>query len=108
MKALQKEWYKKLKDDGFKDIEQFKEEGGKLVPCGWVAQKFTDGSELRRAQGLFAETLTGTYRKLWEARSLGMTRGEIATELGLTPRQVKYLVECTMKSFKAFVKSSRA
>lgn len=88
---LQKEWYKKLADSGFKDIEEFDEVRGSAAisflkrSCKDLAKKYNDTTffyyQLCRdflSHGFF---LSKIDHKIWQLHSEGVSIREILKEL---------------------------
>lgn len=115
LKQLIKDWDQKLKDSGFKDIEDrktglLKHHGGDIslsvmqnrvtgytVGRGYstIAWKDSQAEYYRIAGQLLheAEFKSPRHRLIWQLHSEGVTECEIATILNITRRKVEYAIQ---------------
>lgn len=95
-RKLQKEWYQKLKESGFEDLEHFKM--GDMVPkilalkdaarMGVSVEQIEDGFEYYRSAGIFLHEYcfaTELDRKIWEMHSNGAPLIEIKLDTEIRP-----------------------
>lgn len=117
---LQKEWYKKLKDEGFEDIEYFDKTS--MEPQDWLKgnskfsgtvsedQKATETAEFNfnsTRDYFLAAThwlITGNFqspidKRIWELHSNGESLREIGEEIGYSHPKVLRIINKYKKQF---------
>lgn len=87
-KALQEKWYKKLKDEGFKDVEQdenhLKEWDSHAFVSRYSSKLFASKQTYFELAGQFVYTYkfkTPREKLIWELHAEGKTITQISTEL---------------------------
>lgn len=111
-KQLQKQWYKKLTETGFKDIE-IDEYGPLSDNCMKIYHdihrgKKKDPTEYFLLAGRFLHENTWNQKKphhykVWELHSEGKLRREIAKLTGMDVSQIQYLLHAiSQKMFKFY------
>lgn len=114
-KKLQKKWYKKLKDEGFKDIEVSNEfEKLDTVLKGSKDQSLFNLNtfDAKRAYYYYAEQFLNYHefdnesdRQMWELHASGYFHKEIAEKLGCSKSTVYNFARSIFPDFRVFIDS---
>lgn len=102
LRALQKKWYKKLRDEGFVDIEHPIHQHTESRYSTWyIPIKYAPETieATQRYYELAGQLLfeykfkTPKDKKIWALHSAGISYKDISVELDVSVRKVQYLVE---------------
>jgi hypothetical protein len=107
LKQLQAHWYQKLRDSGFKDIED---------PETGYLKTWTGYREFREDKAEYYRIVRNTLRSrrmaqfsrmrraIWRLHSKGLSYTEIVAELGVSDQQVQRAVKAVRNEFSEYFK----
>jgi DNA-directed RNA polymerase specialized sigma24 family protein len=105
LKQLQAHWYRKLKDDGFEDIED-PDTGFLKTWTGYREFRVDKAAYYRLAQLTLASRrmarFSRTRRAIWRLHAKGLSYTEIVQELGVSDQQVQRAVKAVRQEFSEY------